>query len=772
MGEMVWDSGKTTSSESVTIEYKGKALQTATVYFWKVRWWERSQSQPSPYSEFAVFSVGVPNDEWMGQWIGRPRGTAHRLNDGFTRPLQLRTEFELDITETRQVILYGSGLGYYKLYVNGLQTDDRSLGPFTSYYKRVVYDTYNLFPLLLQGKNAIGTRLAPGFWGNDYNGPLMFRFQMHVEFKNGTIIKFVSQAGHLQLEAASVVQTHWKTRDDPCTQAHVYQGERYDARLEEDGWDEPGFNDSHWSDANEVADSGVGEMHGRMMPPILKSRTGLVPVRITEPMPGIFVFDFGQNLAGVVTLYVSGPKGTVVTMYTGELLFSNGTVNNQLREHVNMTTVYTLRGGKTEVFTPSFVYFGFQYVQVAGYPAGLISLNSVRAVPVNSNVKPAGSLEFRQGDRVDTLEGVQHAIRWSQQSNLMSTPTDCPNREKRGWMGDAQVSALVAIWNFDMAAFYQSWIMSMRDEQKLFGTGVVPDIVPSGGKGNPSYRTDASWSSAYLLISLYVYQHYGNIRLIEDLYDGYKAYVDYLDSVTDNETGLLTFHKYGDWCNTYPRTEEIATTGPISASFHYILDLEILAYFAKLTGHSSDANEYQKRADVLKIAFHKYYYNETVNGYVNGTQTQNVLPLYGNFVPEQLVDQVAKSLMEDITITNHMHLTTGGVGTRFLLPTLTKLGRTDIALALATQTTEPSWGYWITQNATTLWEDWSGVADLTHPPPPTHNHIFLGSHGSWLYEILGGIGQNETSVAFEYIVIRPPQATIGSGSYNFTAHIQ
>lgn len=272
------------------------------------------------------------------------------------------------------------------------------------------------------------------------------------------------------------------------------------------------------------------------------------------------------------------------------------------------------------------------------------------------------------------------------------------------------------------------------------------------------------------LSSLYVYQHYGNKRLIEELYDGYKAYVDNLGSIADSKTGLLIYHKYGDWCNTYPRTEEIPTTGPISASFHYIVDLEILSYFASLTGHRNDAEEYQNKANVLKLAFHKYYYNETVTGYVNGTQTQNVLPLYGDFVPEHLVDQVAKSFIHDIVTSNHMHLTTGAVGTRFLLPTLTKLGRTDIALALSTQTTEPSWGYWITQNATSLWEDWSGVADPTHPPPPTHNHIFLGSHGSWLYETLGGIGQNQTSIAFRHIIIRPPQATLSAAAWDEMCH--
>lgn len=208
-------------------------------------------------------------------------------------------------------------------------------------------------------------------------------------------------------------------------QAHVYEGEHYDARQEEDGWNEPGFDDSHWNTAAEVANSGAGDMHGRMMEPIRKS-TNLTPVRMTEPMPGVFVFDFGQNFAGVVRLTVKGPAGTVVTMYKGELLYPNGTVNNQL--HVNMTTVYTLRGGEEEVYEPSFVVYGFQYVQVTGYPGK----PTLEGIFIHSNVAPVGSLEFRQGDRVDILRDVQHAIQWSQQSNLMSTPTDCPNpREKR-----------------------------------------------------------------------------------------------------------------------------------------------------------------------------------------------------------------------------------------------------------------------------------------------------------------------------------------------------
>ncbi|XP_065177482.1 alpha-L-rhamnosidase-like [Sycon ciliatum] len=493
----------------------------------------------------------------------------------------------------------------------------------------------------------------------------------------------------------------------------------------------------------------VGELSAQPMTHISSPLEPIQPASVKEVKPHVFVFDFGVNLAGVCIIdYHDTAPGAVISIMKGEELASDGTVHNQLS--VNMTTVYVSKGGKVdEAWAPSWVYYGFQYAQVTG----LQSADQIKLLmlPTTSALRSHGDVSFLPADTTGRLmTEVQVAIRRTQASNLMSVPTDCPNREKRGWMGDAQVTAPVAMWNYDMAAFYTNWIRTMADVQEAGKTGVVPDIVPGAVGG----KTDATWSSAYPLISFYMYQQYGDRELIEQHYAGYKAYVDYLTTTTDAATGLLLYHKYGDWCNMYPRTQEIPTTGPISACFHYMLDIQLLSGFAGLLGNEEDAVKYLQLHNKLVEPFNKYFYNDSIGAYVDGTQTVNLLPIFGKYVPDDVKDKVEANLLDDIVTKHDMHLTTGAVGTRFLLPVVTGLGRPDIAVALANQSTFPSWGHWIMQGATSLWENWSGVADETHPPAPTHDHIFLGSHGSWLYEV--GLGIKPKMPGFEQIIIRPP----------------
>ena len=492
----------------------------------------------------------------------------------------------------------------------------------------------------------------------------------------------------------------------------------------------------------------VGELSAHPMTHITSPLEPIQPVSVKDVQPHGFVFDFGVNLAGVCLMDVfEASPGTTISLMKGEELYENGTVHNQLT--VNMTTVYISKGGKTEEsWSPSWVYYGFQYVQVTGIQkADQIKL---MMLPMTSAPVAIGDVSFLDEDGSGTLlNTIQEAIRRTQASNLQSIPTDCPNREKRGWMGDAQVTAPVAMWNYDMPAFYSNWIRTMSDVQKDGKTGVVPDVVPQHAGGN----TDATWSSAYPLISYYMYQHYGDRELIEERYTGLKQYVDYLTTTTDKTTGLLLYHKYGDWCNMYPRPQEIEVTGPISACFHYLLDLQLVSGFAGVLGMEDDAKKYLAEHDNLIDPFNAHFYNDSVGGYVDGTQTVNLLPLFGHYVPDEKKKTVVTNLLHDVMVTHDMHLTTGAVGTRFLLPVLTQLGRPDVALALANQSTFPSWGYWMKQGATSLWENWSGKADATHPPAPTHDHIFLGSHGSWLYE--EALGIKPALPGFEKISIRP-----------------
>ncbi|XP_065840208.1 alpha-L-rhamnosidase-like [Oscarella lobularis] len=757
----VWNHTENTNN-TIGIVYAGPALTYRQIYFWKVRWWAVDQPTEETASEWSAWTVfGTSLGEWVSQWIGR-------LIKNPARPLQIRTDFDLP-DGIRQAFVYVAGLGYYQLYLNGQRVDSHTLGPFTVYTKRVLYDTFLVTSFLRENDtNAIGVRLAPGAWTRFYNGPLMLRLEMHIDLQNGSTVQLVSHGADSNHTIKFQIKTHWKLHDDPCTMADYYKGEQYDARLEQDGWNAPNFHAANrWEDAVQV-DHPVGDLHPHMMKRIRKLDV-IKAVSMSEPFPGVYVFDFGQNFAGVETLRVRGPAGATVTIYKGELLFENGTVNNQLIKFANMTTVYTLRGSdEIEIFEPSFVYYGFQYAQVTGYP-GKPTIDSLTGRFVHSDVDEVGRIDFK-GNSIEAniLRGVQHCVRWSALSNLMSIPTGCPNREKRGWMGDGQVSASTVAWNFDTAALHANWVRAMRDQQAIYSAvpeiaGMVTDIVPDPTPPSARLFTDATWSSAYFVVSLLLYRRYGDVRLIEELYEGFEAYVVYLDRLAreSEKSGLLTKYKYGDWVNTYPRTREIHTTGPISVSFSQITDYEIFAKFARILNRTEDAVKYIELANRLKLDFHELYYNKTAGGYRDGTQTPNILALsLDNAIPRDTYQTVVDAFLHDVVVAHETHSTTGAVGTKFLLQTLTRINRSDVAFALATQTTEPSWGWWVAQNATTLWEDWSGVADLSHPPPPTHNHIFLGSHWPWVYETFVGVSQDDDSAAFEHVVVRPIHATI------------
>ena len=899
----VWDSGKVDSNATSQIHYAGQALESDSDYAWSVRWWNNTDLPPSLYAQDSFSTAFMSESDWMAHWIGRPPKKEDYSNDVTpSDSIRLRTEFSLPANVTiLRARAYAAGLGYYKLFLNGQElTSNAKLGSQTFFTARVLYDAWDAHYYARPGAvNAIGIRLGPGFWKIDYHGELWALLQIHILLSDGSELMVTTHSDAactpgLRSPKAKVLPTTWKLHDDPCIKSNMYQGETYDARLDQVGWNMAGFDDSGWekaygpsldqcvlvdennnailgcADASEeitkvnfasfgtptgscsspckpdntfhestscnaknstdivtqlcvghrqcavpasrnvfgdpchmvkkqlaisvtcgkrgtvstiesrpltsddiydlqalTADAApaVGKLSSTLIPRIDTTDT-IIPSRIYEQGDG-WVIDLGINIAGACVLEsVSGESGQVISLMKGEELNPDGSVKNQL--NVNMTSVFILSGNGTESIETSWIYYGFQYVEVHGLPKNATPSKAIQCEKMSTKLESEGTLTFGKtasGSEVNTegalLNSIQKAIRNTQLNNLFSIPTDCPNREKRGWMGDAQVTALVAIWNYDMAAFYSNWIRTMQDVQDYnslhHGTskGLVPDIVPSGtARGT----TDATWSSAYMLISWYMYEHYGDVALLKRHYNGYKQYVDYLTTTTDNDTGLLLYHKYGDWCNTYPRTYEIPTTGPISACFHYLLDIQILSGMADILGNTEDAEHYATLHAKLRDPFHQYFYNGSIGAYVDGSQTVNLLPLFGGLVPQSLGETVAKNLIDDIVKTHDTHLTTGAVGTRFLLPVVTELGRMDLALALANQSTFPSWGYWFKNGATSLWENWSGHADLTHPPPPTHDHIFLGSHGSWLYEGLAGISQR--GIAFQNLILRPPQTQI------------
>ncbi len=712
----VWDSGKVASEDSVHVVYAGKPLASGRTYFWKVRAWD-AQGNPGPYSLAARFDTGLldPGD-WKGRWI---RGGG-----------EIRKEFELSGRAARARV-YVSALGYYELRLNGKKVGRNVLDPgWTTYEKRNLYVTFDVTSLLKPGRNTLGVMLGSGWAAppRRYGSPIVTNFpspafllQLNAETEEGKQTSVVSD-------------TTWKAADGPITENSIYDGESYDARRETPGWDLPGFDDSAWSAAQEANPPG-GTLSAQMMPPI-RVVDSIVPQSMTNPQPGVYVYDLGQNFTGWARLRVRGPRGTRVTMRFAELIYDNGMVNRETIRRAKARDTYTLRGEGLEVYEPRFTYHGFRYVELTGFP-GTPGLDTLRGRLVHTAVEPTGNFAASK----PLLNEIQRIIRWGQRTNLHSIPTDCPQRDERmGWMGDAHVTAEEAMLNFDMAAFYTNFVRDIRDVQGADGT--LTDTVPHKYGSRPA---DPAWGTAYPLLCWYMYEQYGDRRILEENYDGLKKYVEYLRSRAENN--VLRFSHYGDWV----AIEQ--TPGELVSAAYYFYDVDVLGKIADALGKTDDAQSYSKLADEIKEAFNREFYDAKTGNYANGTQTANTMALYLGLAPKERAGRAMSNLTRDIVYRHDTHVTTGFIGVKYLFPLLTRAGRSDLAYELATQTTYPSWGYMIANGATTLWELWQ---NKTGPSMNSHNHPMFGSVGAWFYQALGGI--NAATPGYGKIRIEPQMA--------------
>ena len=697
-----WDSGKVSSGQSVHVAYAGKPLGSGRTYYWKVRYWD-SGDGASPYSAAARFETGLlESTDWKGKWIGGAN--------------QIRKEFTL-ASRPERARAYIAGLGYYELRINGHKVGDRVLDPaWTTYDKRVLYSVYDITELLRQGPNAVAVMLGEGWFKSR-----ALRIEIHAELEGGQSVDVATDG-------------MWKTMPGPILSDSVYNGEVYDARLETPGWDRAGFDDAHWKPAS-VIEGPKGVLSAQMMPPIRVVET-LVPLKLTSPRSGVYIYDLGQNISGVMQMRVTGPRGTRLQLRHAELLYDDGTLNVENLEEAKATDVYILRGdGSEEVYQPRFTYHGFRYVELTGYP-GTPKFDTLRAKVVHSDVKPAGG--FSSSKQI--LNQIQRNILWGIQDNLESIPTDCNQRNERmGWMADAHLYAETAMLNFDMPAFYTNFLRDIHDVQAPDGT--VTDTVPHGYGERPA---DPAWGMAYPLLTWYMYEYYGDRRILEQHFDGVKAWTDFLR--TRSHAGILDYSYYGDWVPIEK------TPGNLVSTFCYYWSADLVSRMAEILGKAGDADAYRKLAAGIKDAFNGKFLNPETGVYGTGTQTAQILPLFLNMAPEGKRGGILGALRDDIVYTRNTHLTTGILGTKYLFPLLTRTDNSDLAYELATQTTYPSWGYMVENGATTLWELWQ---NKTGPSMNSHNHPMFGSIGAWFYNALAGINPDPDKPGFERIVIAP-----------------
>lgn len=643
---------------------------------------------------------------------------------------------------------YIAGLGYYVLSIDGKRVGDRVLDPsFTAYNKTAEYSTYDVTAAVAaQGAHAIGVTLGRGFYAL-YPGDASYWGGAPWLSQNPTVVM------RLQINYADgshdtiVTDNTWLTHDGPTTRDSVYAGENYDARLAIPGWDRPGADVSGWAPAV-VTPSPTAQLVSERQPPI-RVVGSMKAEQITNPEPDVYVLKFPTVTAGWAKLNVRGPAGTEVTVKYGEQLRADGTVNNDGDSGLTTPPIQTDRyilsaDPGVQTWQPSFSYNGFQYIEVDGYP-GVPDANDVQAEIVHSDVSNAGSFD----SSIPLLNTIDADSARTILNNLHSIMTDTPEFEKRGWLDDASILTPTSTDNFQMLNFYRNWLISIQDDQASNGAGV--DLAPN--PATPGYA-DPEWAGGGLvLVPWELYQDYGDTDVLAESFDSMARYVDYLTTASN---GFIQPGVYGDWASPNPDpVHETAAFAPpegpqLVATAYYYKDAVDTAQAAKVLGRTADAAHFSQLAEQIKAAFNAKFLDSANGVYhtdrnVGYRQASNAIPLTFGLVPPELAGKVAANLAADVEAHGN-HLNTGDAGTKELLPALSDNGYADLALAIATQTTYPSWGFQISQGATTGWERWETVTR-------SRDHAFEGTIDDWFYRDLAGI--QPAAPGYSQIMIAP-----------------
>lgn len=729
----LWDTRKVASDQSVQVSYAGKPLMSRQICCWAVRVWDKD-GKVTPFSDPAIWEIGLlsPKD-WKADWIGFPAGWNGQA-------LYFRHDFRIE-KEVAQARAYISGLGYFELHWNGIKVGDHVLDPgVTDYSKRVLYSTFDLKTLLRTGRNTIGVIVGNGWYG-------MPKLLMQVElvYTDGSTGQIYTQGGHLGYR--------WMVTSGPIVKNSIYDGETYDARLEKPGWDQPDANPTNpfgrteeWETAFTMEPPG-GRLVSQTVNPI-KIVDTLRAYKFSEPKPGVFVLDLGQNLAGWAELRVQGKEDTQVILKFAENLAKDGTVNQENLRKATATDHYILKGVGEERWEPRFTYHGFRYIQVEGFP-GQFSPDHLMVKIIRSSVEPNGKFESSN----EQINAIQKMIWWTEASNLHGIPTDCPQRDERmGWMNDLTVRAEEAIYNFDLSRFFTKFLDDISDTQDEDGS--ITDTAPFKWGARPADPVSAS----YLLLAWFLYQHYGDTRILVEHYAGFKAWTDFLASKT--KEGIVTYGYYGDWAPPSAFTVDgslgssaVSKDTPVqlmSTGYLYYCS-RLLTRIAEILGKDEDRGKYDALARKTEEAFNRKYWDEKAGGYGANNQASNSFALFLDIVPKEKVPRVVENLVQDVQ-KNNGHLTTGNLCTKYLLEALVANGKIDAAYEIVTQTTYPSWGFMLANGATTLWERWE---HLTGGQMNSHNHPMMGSVGAWFYKYLAGINVDPEGPGFKKILIRP-----------------
>jgi len=729
-----WVTG-TVAGTTIPLVYEGHPLAPFTRYYWKVRVRSADDSRWSEWSPIAYFETGMMElTNWRGTWI-------HDSPDYHIKPAPY---FRKEFASSKEIVsarAYIAAAGYFELSINGERVGDHQLDPtYTRFDRRNLYVTHDVTDLLQQGKNAIGVLLGNGW----YNHQSMAVWDFETAPWRARP-KFCLDLRTTYADGRTKIITSgpdWKTALSPVIFNSIYTAEHYDARLEQAGWDRPGFDDKHWKSATPT---------GAPSPKI--TAQALHPVRHTRRIEAVHVrrldertwlYDFGRNMAGVSQLTVSGEAGTTIRLKHVERLNKEGRsdMSNIVRYHKPVdntdpfqTDIFILSGKGEETFRPRFNYKGFQYVEVSADQPLELEASSLTAYFMHSDVPPAGHIHSSN----DTLNKIWAAANASYLSNLFGYPTDCPQREKNGWTGDAHIAIETGLYNFEGITVYEKWLADHRDEQQP--NGVLPAIIPTGGWGY-HWANGPDWTSTIAIIPWQVYLFYGDSTLLEQCYPNIKRYVDHLDAISPSG---LTSWGLGDWVPVKSRSIK-----GLTSSLYFYVDASILAKAAALLGKTGDQEKYTALAGKIRQAINAKYLDRETGIYANGLQTELSAALHWGVVPEDLRQKVADRLAERVRA-DGTQIDVGLLGSKTLLNALSENGHAQLAWELASRESYPSWGWWIVNGATTFYENWRIDAgrDISM------NHIMFGEISAWYYKALGGIFPDEQNPGFKHVILKP-----------------
>ena len=727
----LWDSEKVESDESIHIMYNGKPLSSGLRCWWKVRVWDKGNKK-SEWSKPGYWEMGlIDPDDWKAHWISY---------DCRTAPL-FRKDFKVT-KELKEARIYISGLGYYELHINGKKTGDHVLDPAqTDYEQRCFYVVYDVTGQVVSGDNTIGIILGNGWynqaavnhgrygWKDIVYGKPRLIFQMRLIFSDGS-------------ERYILSDDTWKGSPGPIISDNVYAGEIYDSRLEREGWDKPGYDDAGWDNVT-ITDGPGGKLISQKLPPIKKMQT-IKPVELTNPKPGIYVYDMGQNFAGWAKLKLKASEGTEIKLRFAESTFPDGMIDpastGVYATDVIQTDKYIFSGKENEEWEPRFTYHGFRYVEMTGFP-GKPGLENIEGVFVHSDVGRTG--EFLSSDTM--INKLHQTALWTELSNMHGIPTDCPHRERCGWLGDAFLTSDMTMYNFDVALFWTKFICDIETSRH---GDVPPNIAPGRRYGG----SDPDWGAAFIQLPWNLFLYYGDTSIIREHYSGMSFFMNYLDSMAiDNivYAGIGSLFSPG-------RIRARETPVEFTSTLLYYFCADVMSRMALIIGKDEDAARYLNRAHDIKTSFNSMFYSRESKSY--GNQEKNCLALAFRIVPDSDKADVARNLNDYVMGKDKGHITTGIFGTRYIYETLARYGYSESVQDLFNKTGFPGYKYLFSRGATTFWEHWgeSKFEDNVKPGDDrSRNHPFQGGFDAWFYNGIAGIIPDPEHPGFKHFFLKP-----------------